>query len=81
VANASTSGVRGILGSLPIQTQPDAQMMVTADFKVDAGGLFCPGVMGMARSPDPNSANSQFYLMTGANDNLNGTYTPFGRVV
>jgi peptidylprolyl isomerase len=37
--------------------------------------------MGMARAADPNSANSQFYLMTGANPNLNGTYTPFGRVV
>jgi cyclophilin family peptidyl-prolyl cis-trans isomerase len=81
VPNASTSGVRGILGSLPIQTQPDAQMFVTADMKVDAGGLFCPGVMGMARSADPNSANSQFYLMMGANPNLNGTYTTFGRVV
>ncbi|WP_318781059.1 peptidylprolyl isomerase [Brevundimonas goettingensis] len=81
VPNASTSGVRGILGSLPIQTQPDAQMFVTADMKVDAGGLFCPGVAGMARSADPNSANSQFYLMTGANPNLNGTYTTFGRVV
>jgi peptidylprolyl isomerase len=81
VPNASTSGVRAILGSLPIQTQPDAQMFVTADMKVDAGGLFCPGVAGMARSADPNSANSQFYLMTGANGNLNGSYTTFGRVV
>jgi len=81
VPNAATGGVRAILGSMPIQTQPDAQMFVTADMKVDAGGLFCPGVAGMARSGDPNSANSQFYLMTGANANLNGTYTTFGRVV
>jgi cyclophilin family peptidyl-prolyl cis-trans isomerase len=81
VPNAGNGGVRGILGSLPIQTQPDAQMFVTADMKVDAGGLFCPGVAGMARSGDPNSANSQFYLMTGANANLNGTYTTFGRIV
>jgi peptidylprolyl isomerase len=35
----------------------------------------------MARNQDPNSANSQFFLMTGANDSLNGLYTPFGRVV
>ena len=77
----SGPGLRGIMGSLPIMTQPDAQMFVTADFKVGAGGLFCPGVAGMARAGSPDSANSQFFLMTGQNDNLNGGYTPFGRVV
>ena len=75
------AGILGTVGSLPVVTQPDAQMMVTADFKVDAGGLFCPGVAGMARAGAPNSANSQFYLMMGANDSLNGLYTAFGRVV
>ncbi|WP_395650608.1 peptidylprolyl isomerase [Brevundimonas sp.] len=74
-------GVRGWLGSLPIETQPDAQMFVTADMKVPASGLFCPGVLGMARSQSPDSANSQFFLMTGTNPNLNGSYTAFGRVV
>ncbi|MBJ7486079.1 peptidylprolyl isomerase [Brevundimonas sp.] len=73
--------VRGWLGSLPIETQPDAQMFVTADMKVPASGLFCPGVLGMARSQSPDSANSQFFLMTGTNPNLNGSYTAFGRVV
>ncbi len=77
----SGPGVRGIMGSLPIATQPDAQMFVTADFKVGASGLFCPGVAGMARAGSPDSANSQFFLMTGQNDNLNGGYTTFGRVV
>lgn len=77
----SGPGVRGIMGSLPITTQPDAQMFVTADFKVGASGLFCPGVAGMARAGSPDSANSQFFLMTGQNDNLNGGYTTFGRVV
>ncbi len=77
----SGPGVRGIMGSLPITTQPDAQMFVTADFKVGASGLFCPGVAGMARAGSPDSANSQFFLMTGQNDNLNGGYTTFGRVL
>ena len=77
----SGPGVRGVMGSLPIITQPDAQMFVTADFKVGASGLFCPGVAGMARAGSPDSANSQFFLMTGQNDNLNGGYTTFGRVV
>ena len=74
-------GLVGLIGTLPVQTQPDAQMMITSDFKVDANGLFCPGVFGMARAGSPDSANSQFYLMTGANPNLNGQYTAFGRIV
>ncbi|HEY1071621.1 peptidylprolyl isomerase [Brevundimonas sp.] len=77
----SGPGLRGVMGSLPIATQPDAQMFVTADFKTTAGGLFCPGVVGMARAGSPDSANSQFFLMTGQNDMLNGGYTTFGRVV
>ena len=75
------AGLLGFAGSMPIFTQPDAQMMVTADFKTAAQALFCPGVLGMARGQDPHSANSQFFIMTGANEGLNGLYTPFGRVV
>ena len=74
-------GQAGLVGSMPVVTQPDAQMMVTADFKAGAQGLFCPGVAGMARASSPDSANSQFFLMTGPKDDLNGRYTPFGRVV
>ena len=75
------AGLLGFAGSMPVFTQPDAQMMVTADFKTAGQALFCPGVAGMARSQDPHSANSQFFLMTGVNEGLNGLYTPFGRVV
>jgi len=75
------AGLLGFVGSMPVFTQPDAQMMVTADFKTAAQALFCPGVLGMARGQDPHSANSQFFIMTGTNEGLNGLYTPFGRVV
>ena len=78
---ATPQGQLGLVGSVPVVTQPDAQMMVTADFKARAQGLFCPGVAGMARANSPDSANSQFFLMTGPKDDLNGKYTPFGRVV
>lgn len=81
VPNAGGQGVRGWTDVMPIQTQPDAQMFVTADMKTPAHGLFCPGVLGMARAQSPDSANSQFFLMTGVNANLNGAYTAFGRVV
>jgi peptidylprolyl isomerase len=39
------------------------------------------GVLGMARSSDPNSANSQFFIMFDAAPHLDGQYTVFGRVI
>ena len=39
------------------------------------------GVLGMARTSDPNSAGSQVYIMLGPAEFLNGKYTAFGRVV
>jgi peptidyl-prolyl cis-trans isomerase B (cyclophilin B) len=39
------------------------------------------GVLGMARTDDPNSAGSQVYIMLGPAEFLNGKYTAFGRVV
>lgn len=71
----------GVMGSMVVVTQPDAQMFVTADMKTAAHGLFCAGTLGMARASAPNSANSQFFLMTGRNEGLDGQYTPFGRVL
>jgi cyclophilin family peptidyl-prolyl cis-trans isomerase len=38
------------------------------------------GVLGMARSNDPDSGSSQVYLMLGDAPHLNGQYTAFGRV-
>ncbi len=42
---------------------------------------FARGVVGMARSQDPNSANSQFFIMFAPGDFLNGQYTVVGRVI
>jgi cyclophilin family peptidyl-prolyl cis-trans isomerase len=39
------------------------------------------GVMGMARSMSPDSANSQFFLMFAAAPHLNGQYTVVGQMV
>lgn len=38
------------------------------------------GVVGMARARNPNSANSQFFIMFGADPSLNGQYTVVGEV-
>ncbi|MFZ1663175.1 MAG: peptidylprolyl isomerase [Paracoccaceae bacterium] len=42
---------------------------------------FLRGVVGMARSSDPDSANSQFFIMFAPGDFLNGQYTVVGHVV
>ncbi|MEO1748504.1 MAG: peptidylprolyl isomerase [Pseudomonadota bacterium] len=38
------------------------------------------GVVGMARAQNPNSANSQFFIMFDAGEFLNGQYTVVGEV-
>ncbi len=38
------------------------------------------GVVGMARSSDPNSGDSQFYIMFANGSFLNGQYTVWGKV-
>lgn len=38
------------------------------------------GVVSMARSGDPNSAGSQFFIMVKASENLDGDYAAFGKV-
>ena len=82
VVDAGQAVQIGVMGSMPVVTQPDAQMFVTADMKAGGQALFCGGVAGMARSGDNvNSANSQFFLMIEATEVLNGNYTPFGRVL
>ncbi len=42
---------------------------------------FKRGIVGMARAGDPNSANSQFFIMFGDGAFLNGKYTVVGEVV
>lgn len=42
---------------------------------------FKRGIVGMARASDPNSANSQFFIMFADGSFLNGKYTVVGEVV
>jgi peptidylprolyl isomerase len=42
---------------------------------------FTRGVIGMARAPDPNSANCQFFITYADASHLNGKYTVIGEVV
>jgi cyclophilin family peptidyl-prolyl cis-trans isomerase len=38
-----------------------------------------PGVLSMARTNDPNSGGSQFFICLGAHSHLDGQYTAFGK--
>ena len=71
----------GFYKTLPIESQPDAQMAVTADGRVSANALHCQGVVSMARADNVNSANSQFFIMRAPNTALDKRYSIFGRVV
>ena len=82
VAVASpTGGASGFIGVLPVYSQPDGLMAMTADGKVTAWGAYCPGVLGMARENTPDSANSQFFFMRDTYPALEKRYTAFGRVL
>lgn len=39
------------------------------------------GILSMARTPDPNSAGSQFFICHGSPSNLNNQYTVFGNTI
>jgi len=80
-ATTPSDGVTGFIGVLPVMSQPDDLMLMTADGKVTAWTLFCPGVMGMARNNDPDSGNSQFFFMRGPYPSLEKKYTAWGRVI
>ncbi|WP_145135951.1 peptidylprolyl isomerase [Roseomonas gilardii] len=52
-----------------------------AEFSPPAKARFIRGTCGMARTQDPNSANSQFFIMFAPAASLDGQYTIWGRVV
>jgi peptidylprolyl isomerase len=69
----SPVGDMGFVGSVPVQ--------------IDPGGIkgfvkFCPGVGAFAHGAvEPDSANSQFFLMRGRATNLERTFSAWGRVI
>ena len=71
----------GFIKSLPVKSQSPMLMAMTADGKVSAWPLFCPGVAAMARGQGEDSANSQFFLMRQTYPSLERRYTGWGRVV
>jgi len=71
----------GFVGPVPVTSQSSMLMPMTADGKVNAWAFFCPGVAGMARGEEPDSANAQFFLMRDSYPKLERRYTVWGRVI
>lgn len=62
------------IGSLPVARQQSAR-------PGQAWTAFCPGVAGLAHDDRPNSGESQIFFMTVHAQNLESTFTAWGRVV
>jgi len=65
--NRTLWGTGGSNKTVPLETNADLHNYVC--------------YLGMARSSDPNSGSSQFYINLANNTSLDGQYTVFGRVV
>ncbi|WP_076068443.1 peptidylprolyl isomerase [Sphingomonas montana] len=95
VARVKTLAQQGFYNGLPFHRVIDGFMAQGGDPKGDGtGGSPLPdlkaefndmphvrGEVSMARSQQPNSANSQFFIMLAPNLGLDGNYTAIGRVV
>jgi peptidylprolyl isomerase len=71
----------GFVKSEPVSGQSSDLAPLTNDGKINSYGRFCAGTAGFARAGEPDSGNSQFYLMRGPRDELEMMYTVWGRVV
>jgi peptidylprolyl isomerase len=72
VQNAKQGGDLSLAG-----TGGSSEPNLPAEFSKEHFGR---GTVGMARSQDPNSANSQFFIMFADGGFLDGQYTVFGKV-
>jgi peptidylprolyl isomerase len=81
VTDTASGRESGFVGPTPVFSQTLDLAMLTADHKVGAYVTYCPGVVGLARAADPNSGNSQFFLMRSAHTALDQKYSAPGRVI
>lgn len=71
----------GYIRGFPIKTQAAWLAEMSKDGLVESYIPHCPGIVSTARTSDPDSANSQFFLMRGRAEHLDRQYTAWGRVV
>jgi peptidylprolyl isomerase len=71
----------GYVNGFPVETQASFFAEMSLDGLVTSWIPHCRGVVSTARTSDPNSANSQFFLMRATSRHLDKEYTAWGRVV
>ncbi len=71
----------GFYRGLPIATRPEFLAEDSGLGHVESSVPHCRGIVSTARTDDPNSANSQFFLMRGQAAHLDRKYTAWGRVI
>lgn len=95
VERIKTLAKRGFYDGLPFHRVIDGFMAQTGDPRGNGTGgselpdipaefsqePFSRGTLGMARTSNPNSANSQFFIMFKEAQHLNGQYTVWGKVI
>jgi peptidylprolyl isomerase len=69
--------IEGFMAQTGDPTGTSQEPDITAEFTPEN---FARGIVGMARSSDPNSGNSQFFIMFAEGSFLNGQYTVWGQV-
>jgi peptidylprolyl isomerase len=75
------SGRSGYYLGAPVGTQSAFLAEMSAEGTVESWIIHCPGVVSTARTSDPNSASSQFFLMRQTANHLDRGYTAWGRVI
>lgn len=81
VIGPGDTGKMGYLKGFPMLTQPAFFAEMSADGFVGTSIPHCRGVLSTARTDDPNSADTQFFLMREHSPHLDKMYTSWGRVI
>ena len=71
----------GFVGATPFEAVGPGEQARAADGNLRGWGAYCPGVMGMGRQADPNTANSEIFFMRAPARRLDHDYTVVGRIV
>lgn len=80
-AGPGDTALGGYIRGFPILTQPAFFAEMSLDNKVSSSVPHCRGVVSTARTSDPNSADTQFFLMRETSHQLDKGYTAWGRVI
>lgn len=71
----------GFIGAQPYVAVDEIRMAMSPDRRVSAWGAFCTGVVAMGHDADPDSGNSEFFIMRSSTRSLDRSYSVVGRVI